>query len=207
MGDKCDGEFKPIIINVFVTISISLAFSSSSSARYSADSVWYAAVIDEVVESSEGKHKYVVTYTLFGNSEELAYEDLRAPSVGSEPPPSRLLQPETPSHTFHQPQQQQQQQQVIHSAVSTPSKTLDTFLVGDICEGHFTEDDTWYMCEIQEVLDNGARFKVIYTDYGNSEIIPASRVRAPGFRFCLVPCSFFPVSCLTLLPHISQWGF
>lgn len=46
----------------------------------------------------------------------------------------------------------------------------------ELVKAQFTADDTWYRAKVLKVLDNN-EFKVQYVDYGNSEVIPASRIR------------------------------
>jgi staphylococcal nuclease domain-containing protein 1 len=46
----------------------------------------------------------------------------------------------------------------------------------EIVKAQFTADDTWYRAKVLKVLDNN-EYQVQYVDYGNSEVIPASRIR------------------------------
>lgn len=46
----------------------------------------------------------------------------------------------------------------------------------EVVKAQFTADDTWYRAKVMKVQDNN-EFKVQYVDYGNSEVIPASRIR------------------------------
>lgn len=52
--------------------------------------------------------------------------------------------------------------------------------VGEACCAMFTEDDGWYRAVVTKVT--GDTVRVCYSDYGNSEEIPLSRVK------CLLPC-------------------
>ena len=47
------------------------------------------------------------------------------------------------------------------------------------CCAQFTEDDGWYRARIAESQTQGAtpQAQVIYVDFGNHEVIPASRLR------------------------------
>jgi len=48
--------------------------------------------------------------------------------------------------------------------------------VNEIVKAQFTADDTWYRAKVLKVLDNN-EYRVQYVDYGNSEVIPGSRIR------------------------------
>ncbi|KAJ3018543.1 hypothetical protein HKX48_002822 [Thoreauomyces humboldtii] len=47
---------------------------------------------------------------------------------------------------------------------------------GEFCCGQFTADDQWYRARVKKV-NADKTYQVIYIDYGNSETLPASRVR------------------------------
>ncbi|KAI8074584.1 hypothetical protein BC940DRAFT_288597 [Gongronella butleri] len=53
--------------------------------------------------------------------------------------------------------------------------------VGDIVSAKFTEDDCWYRAKIRRVSSEG--FEVLYVDYGNSEVLPRSRIQALAPQF------------------------
>jgi staphylococcal nuclease domain-containing protein 1 len=55
------------------------------------------------------------------------------------------------------------------------SKDSYTPTQGELVKAQFTADDAWYRAEVLRVQDDG--FKVKYVDYGNSEVIPADRIR------------------------------
>lgn len=47
--------------------------------------------------------------------------------------------------------------------------------VGEIVKAQFTADDVWYRAEVTSIVDG--QYEVNYIDYGNSEVIPESRIR------------------------------
>jgi len=47
--------------------------------------------------------------------------------------------------------------------------------VGELVRGNFTADDRWYRAKVIEI--KGDKYKLQYIDYGNSEVVPASRIR------------------------------
>lgn len=49
---------------------------------------------------------------------------------------------------------------------------------GDFVSARFTEDDTWYRARVRRNDRDNKTSEVIYIDYGNSEIIPWSRLRS-----------------------------
>ncbi|KAI8137141.1 hypothetical protein BJV82DRAFT_636668 [Fennellomyces sp. T-0311] len=53
--------------------------------------------------------------------------------------------------------------------------------VGDVVSAKFTEDDSWYRAKVRRVA--GGSVDVLYIDYGNSEILPTSRIRVLPDKF------------------------
>ncbi|KAI7860214.1 hypothetical protein BDC45DRAFT_600942 [Circinella umbellata] len=53
--------------------------------------------------------------------------------------------------------------------------------VGDIVSAKFTEDDSWYRAKVRRVA--GDSVDVLYIDYGNSEVLPTSRIRVLPSQF------------------------
>jgi len=49
-------------------------------------------------------------------------------------------------------------------------------LLNELVKAQFTADDTWYRARVLKVMDNN-EYKVQYVDYGNTEVIPGSRIR------------------------------
>ena len=168
---------------VFSLVKLSLAHHNewkvgdSCEARYSADSLWYPAKIDEMVKAGD-KLRYVVTYNSFGNSEELAYEDIRDPQTTVSSASAAV--PSTSVITAASTTTPVSSKTVPNG--KSPASPGQKFEVGDICEGKFTVDETWYMCEIQQVLLGGRKYVVLYTDYGNSETLTPDRLRVPTFE-------------------------
>ncbi|KAJ1967855.1 hypothetical protein IWQ62_001594 [Dispira parvispora] len=56
---------------------------------------------------------------------------------------------------------------------------------GDICSARFTIDDQWYRARVGQVQDNLAQ--VYYVDYGNTEVIPITRLRPIPEEFLSLP--------------------
>lgn len=60
---------------------------------------------------------------------------------------------------------------------------------GEIVAGQFSVDDNWYRAEVTRII-NGKEgsetlYQLLYVDYGNVEVVPASRIRALGADFSL----------------------
>jgi len=56
---------------------------------------------------------------------------------------------------------------------------------GDAVKAQFTADDRWYRAKVTDVVPEG--FKVFYIDYGNSEVVPAARIRRLDAKFQKLP--------------------
>ncbi|GAB5593132.1 hypothetical protein Unana1_08032 [Umbelopsis nana] len=56
---------------------------------------------------------------------------------------------------------------------------------GEVVSAKFTEDDSWYRAKVRKSSPAGV--EVIYVDYGNSETIPLSRIRALPPKFSTLP--------------------
>ena len=70
-------------------------------------------------------------------------------------------------------------------ASQTPDTKLNSPHVNQVCCAQFTEDDSWYRAQITAV--KGSSVDVKYVDYGNSESIPVSRLRAVKSQFFELP--------------------
>lgn len=57
--------------------------------------------------------------------------------------------------------------------------------VGDLVRGQFSEDQQWYRAKVLEV--SGNKYKLQYVDYGNSEYVPAERIRLLPPNFHALP--------------------
>ncbi|KAJ3083740.1 nuclease domain-containing protein [Quaeritorhiza haematococci] len=55
---------------------------------------------------------------------------------------------------------------------------------GEYCSAKFTADENWYRARIKKVNPDKT-YQVLYIDYGNSETLPASRLRALDSEFSL----------------------
>ena len=58
---------------------------------------------------------------------------------------------------------------------------------GDHVLGLFSEDKAWYRCVITEVKENGAKFDVLYLDYGNFETVGKMAILPISADFCALP--------------------
>lgn len=85
-----------------------------------------------------------------------------AAPVAAPPAAAALPKPAEPSFSFG-------------SFASTPQ-----WKVGSQCEGKFSEDGVWYNAVVESISADGKRFKVAYTEYGNSEELDASSLRPVG---------------------------
>ncbi|KZM21920.1 uncharacterized protein EKO05_0000421 [Ascochyta rabiei] len=54
---------------------------------------------------------------------------------------------------------------------------------GEFVSAKFTEDDTWYRARVRRNDRDAKKAEVVYVDYGNSEIIPWTRLRPLGAEF------------------------
>ncbi len=85
---------------------------------------------------------------------------------------------------YSDPQQQQQQQHADANAPPPGYRTdLSRVVPGSHVAGCFTEDNVWYPAVVDEVIPGEhagepASYFVTYTQYGNSELLPAGRVRS-----------------------------
>ncbi|CAI2177546.1 18398_t:CDS:10 [Funneliformis geosporum] len=57
----------------------------------------------------------------------------------------------------------------------------------DMVSAQFTGDDQWYRAKIRRVIPESKSVEVIYIDYGNSEVIPLTRVRQLPDKFKQLP--------------------
>ncbi|CAB5297965.1 unnamed protein product [Rhizophagus irregularis] len=57
----------------------------------------------------------------------------------------------------------------------------------EMVSAQFTEDNRWYRAKIRKVIPDSKSAEVIYVDYGNSEMIPLSRVRPLPDNFKQLP--------------------
>jgi len=56
----------------------------------------------------------------------------------------------------------------------TPPITPYSPKIGDLCAAQFSQDNVWYRAQITSEI-NG-KFKVVFIDYGNSEVLPRARI-------------------------------
>ncbi|KAG2180234.1 hypothetical protein INT43_004023 [Umbelopsis isabellina] len=56
---------------------------------------------------------------------------------------------------------------------------------GELVSAKFTEDDSWYRAKVRKANAKGV--EVFYVDYGNSETVPLSRIRALPQKFSTLP--------------------
>ncbi|KAI9146255.1 tudor domain-containing protein [Paraphysoderma sedebokerense] len=61
------------------------------------------------------------------------------------------------------------------------------FKVNELCSAQFSEDNQWYRAKIRRVVPDSKSYEVLYIDYGNSEVLPARRIRALPPNFAQLP--------------------
>lgn len=59
--------------------------------------------------------------------------------------------------------------------------------VGEVVSAKFTEDNQWYRAKVTRNVAESKSVEVIYVDYGNSEVIPLSRVVPLPSQFSSLP--------------------
>ncbi|KAJ2994732.1 nuclease domain-containing protein [Globomyces sp. JEL0801] len=85
-----------------------------------------------------------------------------------------------------------------HSGVGQQVMTPFTPKVGDYCSAQFSVDKQWYRARVRKI--NGVNsYTVHYIDYGNSEPLPGSRLRALPQQFS--------VSVLKAQSHLAQLAY
>jgi len=170
-------------------------------ACFSEDGVWYEAVIDKI--SPDGK-LFTVTYTEYGNIEDVEVSSLRPRSGTTSTAPKwkvgdicegcfteddvwytakiEEVYPET-SSAFVTYTEYGNQETISFDRIrpqseqEAPAAPVFPWKVGDLCEGCFTEDGVWYAAKIEEVYPETNSVFVTYTEYGNQETIPITSVR------------------------------
>ena len=65
----------------------------------------------------------------------------------------------------------------INKNNDTPLASSSPPKAGDLVAARFTEDDEWYRAKVRRNDRDAKKSEVVYIDYGNSEIIPWSRLR------------------------------
>lgn len=92
-------------------------------------------------------------------------------------------------HTSHpaQPAQVSRVAALPSAAAAAPASSFafgsfstPQWKVKDKCEAKFSEDGVWYTAVIDSISPDGKLFKVVYTEYGNVEDVPALSLRAIG---------------------------
>lgn len=75
---------------------------------------------------------------------------------------------------------------------------------GEACCAMFTEDDGWYRAVVTKVT--GSTVGVTYLDYGNSEVIPMSRVKVLSSKFTVLAAQGFNAS-LSVTSNVDVSSF
>ena len=148
--------------------------------RFTEDDVWYPARIDRV--TPEGKVS--VTYTEYGNTEDLPLDRVRLKTaVPAHPAPVTIAVAAPVPVPVPAP---------APAPAPVAAVPSSKWKQGQVVEARFSEDGIWYPASIAEVTADG-HYLVVYTEYGNSEILAESAVRAPpGEHFQPIPNSLPP---------------
>lgn len=75
--------------------------------------------------------------------------------------------------------------------------------VGKLCCAKFSEDSTWYRAVIKE--SDGITVKVLFVDYGNSDVVSPSDVKELSAAYEAVPCFAFNCSLSCLNSKSDRW--
>lgn len=162
-------------------VAVSFAVGEKCQALYSVDGEWYNAVINSVVDGGKSVN---VTFIDYGNEEVVPINNLKK---GSLPAPVAL-----PIPAAIQPVRQVQLPFSQQAAPRAP-----VWNVGDACEARFSEDGVWYPAAVAKISADLQSYTVVYTEYGNSEILPVASLRplqkeaAPQVSFSLSLCFSF----------------
>jgi hypothetical protein len=176
-------------------------------AKWSEDGQWYDAVVDRSYNNG-GTQYFSVTFTEYGNSEEVTAADIlvknenaarptTAPALAAAPAPARTAAPAaapartpTPVRTAA-PAAAPARAPAPTPAPPTPAtapagprdvKASGGFKVGDKVSAKWSEDGQWYDAVIDCISQRGALqfFSVTFTEYGNSEEVAAIDIKKIG---------------------------
>eukprot|EP00057_Strongylocentrotus_purpuratus_P024694 XP_011679168.1 PREDICTED: tudor domain-containing protein 1 isoform X1 [Strongylocentrotus purpuratus] len=91
---------------------------------------------------------------------------------------------------------------------SQPQQPGFTPILGEVCAGRFTQDNQWYRVSIESAKMDGGYF-VEYIDFGNTEVLEASRMCTLPSQFHVIPqqsflASFAGLPSGDISPDLSQ---
>jgi len=152
--------------------------------QFTEDDVWYPAKIDAI--SADGQ--YSVTYTEYGNQEVIPESRIRHQFKVGDMIEGQFTEDDvwypakidsiSADGQYSVTYTEYGNQEVIPESRIRKPTAGPKWKVGDLIEGQFTEDDVWYPAKIDSISADG-QYSVTYTEYGNQEMIPESRIRAP----------------------------
>jgi RNA recognition motif-containing protein len=160
--------------------------------QFTEDDVWYPAKIDAI--SADGQ--YSVTYTEYGNQEVIPESRIRHQFKVGDMIEGQFTEDDvwypakidsisadgqySVTYTEYGNQEviPRERLRAVNGNGTSPTASGSQWKVGDLIEGQFTEDDVWYPAKIDSISADG-QYSVTYTEYGNQEMIPESRIRAP----------------------------
>lgn len=96
---------------------------------------------------------------------------------------------------------------LYHSSASAAGSAA-TYRSGDLVSAKFTADDAWYRAKVRRSNPAKKEAEVIFIDYGNSEVLPYSRLRSLDPRFKSLPpqAKEATLSFVKLLGKESDYG-
>lgn len=75
---------------------------------------------------------------------------------------------------------------------------------GDVYCAQFTEDEKFYRACVLDVVDN-ENVKVLYVDFGNTEILPVVKLRVLIDQFKVTPIQAYECCLDGVQPHDKVW--
>merc|ERR1719431_737995 len=135
-------------------------------AKWSEDSTWYNAVVEKIVDT-----KYHVTFSDYGNGDQLEEKDLRL--AVKDIPPNEEIDENVPPLSSTETVKDKACQDV--EVVADKQKT---FTIGENVRAKWSEDDTWYNAKVLSV--SGSKIGVNFVDYGNDAEESTERILSIG---------------------------
>eukprot|EP00741_Cyanophora_paradoxa_P021539 tig00021357_g20794.t1 len=89
----------------------------------------------------------------------------------------------------------------------SPLDAASAFREGEVVAAKFSADDQWYRARVDKALKDGdsRRYRVTFVDYGNTDVVPADRVRALDAQLAAVaPQAFECVLAGVRAPAVDE---